>query len=366
MGEACPFALHQQHVSGVELRVYEVVCDVFVAVALVAVAAALHSQYVYSEPLAQVRLADAHAQEVRRGHHHKLRQSEIVEINPHVGHFLQSVVSGEFLHPLLIAYHVERIALVDGASALRHVLVHLLYQVQRRLLVVSNLDDAHPVALLYVQLVERLADYTHPSGGSVSVRSCRHLVSVQVVHQPVFVHEVVERLRLVLLAALLLGKEQLAERHEHDDADGNDDESHGEEREERKRLEASLGQHFVYHEVGRRTDEREHSAQAAGEGERHEQPRCLQTGCCRDTHDDGHHEGHGAGVAHEGSDKRCYYHNEQECQRLVAVRQSHELLSRQLGESRLHYGSAHHEEPHHHDDDGRGEAGQSLCRSKYS
>ena len=56
---------------------------------------------------------------------------------------------------------------------------------------------------------------------------------MQIVEQLVFIHQVVERFRLVLLLSVLLfAEENLAEGHEHDDADGDDDETHGEEGEE--------------------------------------------------------------------------------------------------------------------------------------
>ena len=167
---------------------------------------------------------------------------------------------------------------------------------------------------------------------------------------------------LLFLTALLFAEEDFAERHEHDDADGDDDDAHREEAEEGKRLITALGQYFIDNQVGRRTDEGEHSAQTSGKGERHEKTRRLHARACSYAHDDRHHEGHRSGIAHEGADKGGYEHYEQEGDGFVAARERHELIARKLGKSGLHDSSTHHEESYHHDDDGRRKARQRLGR----
>ena len=145
-----------------------------------------------------------------------------------------------------------------------------------------------------------------------------------------------------------------------------DDDAHREEAEESKRLITALGQYFIDNQVGRRTDEGEHSAQTSGKGERHEETRRLHARARSYAHDDRHHEGHRSGIAHEGADKRGNEHYEQEGDGFVAARERHELIARKLGKSGLHDSSTHHEEAYHHDDDGRREAGKSLCRRQDS
>ena len=105
---------------------------------------------------------------------------------------------------------------------------------------------------------------------------------MQIVEQLVFIHQVVERFRLVLLLSVLLfAEENLAEGHEHDDADGDDDETHGEEGEESERLISGFREHLVDDQVGRRTDEGEHSSETARKGQGHEETAGLHARCCR-------------------------------------------------------------------------------------
>ena len=165
----------------------------------------------------------------------------------------------------------------DGAAALRHVLVDVLHESQARFFLVSYLDDTHAIFLLDAEVLEGLAHDVHHL--SILIDGCSralawHDVAMKVVEQLVFVYQVIERLSVLLfLAVLLLAEEDFAQGHEDDDSDGDDDDSHGEEGEERQGLESSLSKHLVDDQVGRRTDEREHSAQTSGKGERHEESR---------------------------------------------------------------------------------------------
>ena len=165
----------------------------------------------------------------------------------------------------------------DGAAALRHVLVDVLHESQARFLLVSYLDDAHAIFLLDAEVLEGLAHDVHHL--PILIDGCSrplagHDVAMQVVEQLVFVYQVIKRLSVLLfLAVLLLAEEDFAQGHEDDDSDGDDDDAHGEEREERQGLESRLSKHLVDDQVGRRTDEREHSAQTSGKGKGHEESR---------------------------------------------------------------------------------------------
>ena len=260
--------------------------------------------------------------------------------------------------------------LLDGAAALRHVLVYVLHQSESRFLLVSDFDDTHSVFLLDAEFLQGLSHDVHRLAVFILGGSGRtpawHDVAMQIVEQAVFIHQVVERLGFLLLSALFPAEEDFAERHEHDDADGDDDDAHGEEGEESERLESRLGKHLVDNQVGRRTDEGEHSAQASGEGERHEEARRLHARTCCQAHDDRHHERHRSGIAHEGSDKGGYEHHQQEGDGFVAARECHQFIARQLGETSLHDGSTHHEKADHHNDDGRRETSQSFGWRKNS
>ena len=165
--------------------------------------------------------------------------------------------------------------LSNDAAALRHILVDVLHQSQARLFLVSYLDDTHSIQLLYTEFLERLAHDVEPL--PVLIKRCRgaigrHNIPMQIVEQTIFLHQVVERLATCfLLSTLLTTQEKSAQRHEHDDANGNDDKAHWHEREEAERLIASLGQHLVDDKVGRSTDKRKHSAQTTCKGKGHEE-----------------------------------------------------------------------------------------------
>ena len=191
---------------------------------------------------------------------------------------------GKLFYLLLIAQNIENIVYGNRAAALRHVLVDILHESEFRLLLVSDFDDAHPVFLLYAEVLERLAHDVHYP----AIFICRpialagHDVAMQIVEQLVFIHQVVERFRLVLLLAVLLfAEENLAEGHEHDDADGDDDETHGEEGEESERLISCFCEHLVDDQVGRCTYECEHSSETARKGKGHEETARLHARCCR-------------------------------------------------------------------------------------
>ena len=165
--------------------------------------------------------------------------------------------------------------LANDTAALRHVLIDVLHQSQARLLLVSYLDDTHAIQLLYAEFLERLAHDVESL--AVFIERCRgtigrHNIPMQIVEQTIFLHQVVKRLDAsLLLSTLLTAQEHPAQRHEHDDADGNDNKAHWHEREEAERLITSLGQHLVDDKVGWSTDERKHSAQTASKGKGHEE-----------------------------------------------------------------------------------------------
>ena len=75
---------------------------------------------------------------------------------------------------------------------------------------------------------------------------------MQIIEQLIFVYQVIKRFALLLfLTVLLFAEKDFAERHEHDDADGDDDDAHREEAEEGKRLITALGQYFIDNQPGR-------------------------------------------------------------------------------------------------------------------
>ena len=85
---------------------------------------------------------------------------------------------------------------------------------------------------------------------------------------------------------------------------------------------------------------------------------------CGHAHNNRHHQGYCARVAHETTDNGRGEHHEEEHKRVVAARQLHNALAGGLGQARLEYGSANYEQAHHHDNHGGGETSKRLGRSE--
>ena len=197
--------------------------------------------------------------------------------------------------------------------------------------------------------------------------ACRDIVAAQTVRQLILLHQVVERLvGLGITFGPLLSHQGLGEWQEIDHTYGDHDQTHRQEREKRESLVAALDQRLVDDEVRRRTNEREHTAQTAGEGEGHEHPPATESGLCRHTDDDRHHQRHRTRVAYKGANHRGGEHDEQEGVRLIALGQAHHPLARLPRQSRLEDGATYDEEARHHDDYRGGEARQGFGGTEHA
>ena len=216
--------------------------------------------------------------------------------------------------------------------------------------------------MVYVEFGKRLA---------VGYRLLAHGEHREVVLEAVFLHQVVERfaapLALVAVVVLLVAVEKpLAQRQQHHNAHHDAHNAHGQETEELERLKAVLGQRLLNHKVGRRTDEREHSAHAAGKGEGHEQSAGAHLGFLGEAHHDGHHQSHRARVADEGPYHGCHHHEQQKQAQFAVACQGHQLARRLFGQARLHNGTTHNKQSHHHYHHRVGKSRKGFLRSEDS
>ena len=95
-------------------------------------------------------------------------------------------------------------------------------------------------------------------------------------------------------------------------------------------------------------------------GEGHEQAAGVHARVGCHAHDDGEHEGDGAGVAHEGADGGCHEDDEDEEAQFALSGEFQYACADHLGQPCLHDGSAYDEEADHHDDDVVGESRQGF------
>ena len=119
-------------------------------------------------------------------------------------------------------------------------------------------------------------------------------------------------------------------------------------------------------EVGGRTDERQHAAHTASEGQGHEKTRRLQAGGSRHADNNGEHQGHGAGVADKGTDASGGEHKEHKKAGFARAGQTQNAAAHHFGETGGEYTAANNEEAHHHDDDGVGKARKGFFGRQYA
>ena len=331
-----PLALHEQYVAIAQTVVAQLFLDI--------VFVAANAEDVYRIVFAQSGVAYAHTSESRGGQNDDFGDADVVEVQSGGLHPYQVIVAGKPLHGILVAIEVEYVALGDDGVCPRHTLAYV--HAESLLLLVAYLEYGESIPVLQVELL-----HTHACEPIVLVA---HTILVQVVVQLVLLGEVVERLAasaLVVLALLL--DEQQTHGQQHGYAQGYHYQTDGEEGEEPERCEAMLFEGLADYKVWGRTYQGEHAAEAARKGHRHEQTRgaYARTGC--HAHDDGHHDGHGAGVAHKGADERGGEDHIDEGARLVALGHARYAVACRLGKTRLQDGTAHDEEAGHHNDYGR-------------
>ena len=300
VGYACnvlPAALNEQNVALAQLQVGEVVGYV--------VAAALHAQHVHVVHASHARVFYRLAAEARRVHQHHLRNADVVDGEVLRRSSVQFQVLSQTRRRLLVAAYIYNVARRQHRVRTRQLLLHILHEARVRLLYASHFEHGQTVAVVNVQFSQRLVRRQ---------RSALHGEHREVVRQLIFLHQLAQRLSSALLSALLLlvaREEALAQRQQYHDAHDDADNAHGQKAEELERFVARLGQRFLNNKVGRRTDEREHTAHAACEGERHKQTARLYAALLRQTHHDRHHQRHRARVAYERSDDSRHHHQQQ-------------------------------------------------------
>ena len=341
-----PCAVHQEDVAVEQTQVGQVVAQV--------AALAAHGQHVDAILGAQARLAHAAAHQTRGRHEQDFGDARVVKTQAAVGIVAerQSVVGGEAADVGIAAREVEGVAaLHDGGGAGGLLADAADEEALARL--AAHLNDAHAIAGTQVKAAEALMAERRRGGDG----DMPHLFA-----KAVFADQLAEALAAFMARVVVrvVAYQPAAQRVEGKGADSNADEAHGGEREERQRSVAALGEVFLDDEVGRRTDEGEHTAHAAGEGQGHEQTARVGAGAGGHADHDGEHQGHGARIADEGADEGRAHDDEEKQAALAVARQTHQAAADTGRQTRAENGPADDEKANHHDDDGVGEAGQGF------
>ena len=268
-----PFALHQQHVTSLQFGFCQAVGTVARAVA--------HGQYIDLELLSQLRFTYLHAVDLRLWSHDDLHQPQVVEVERIIGQPVHMQFALHSVHLVAVARHVQDIVFIEHAVGHRHALTHILEQRQMPHALVADFHDGDSIGRLQVQLAHLLP---------LDSRITRHAIAPDAVGYVVFACQVGRRLEFVLALSLLarsvcrrwgsaaavccrlalLHQEMLAQGQQHKGSHHDAHDAYGQEREEVQTRQACFAQRLIDNQVGRCTDEGEHTTQTAGKSQRHE------------------------------------------------------------------------------------------------
>ena len=217
----------------------------------------------------------------------------------------------------------------------------------------SHLDDGHAIAT---------ADFELANALSAHRRADLYAQAAQSLVQSVLFGQILQRLLMPALRLFLppARQEAAAQGYQTQDAHRYAHNAHGGEREERWGRVTSRGERVTHDEVGRRTNQREHTAQAAGKSQGHEKARGGETGTAGHADHNGEHQGHRTRIADERTDQRGGQHEPYQQPRLAAAGQPQDAAAHPLGQTGGEDAAAHHEQAGHHDHNGIGETGQGF------
>ena len=347
--DAFPRTVYQNHVAGLHGCIEHIVENIF--------AVALHGEHVEVEALVEVGSAQGAVDECRFGRDEHFGKAYFVEVELCFRAALLIFVNdevvriGEGVYAVVLAEHKERVALLEHRVGLDQ---FLYLRAEHRLVGASDFEQRDAVVVAYVKLAYRAAFEQRVP-----------FVNLQAKHAVVQVVFLQERGYASVVAflgsvAILLVKEEFAKRIEEQQAGEEADDTDGREVEEAEARQVVVAQVAVHDEVRRRTDEREHAAHAAGEGEGHHQFGGACAGGFRHGEDNGQQQRHGTRVAHESCHHGGHDHHEEEEPLLVRACEAQQLAADGLGEAGLEHRAAHDEQADHHHYGGVGESGKRL------
>src|SRR5574344_1650331 len=338
-----PITLNQQHITILQTVLAQLIRD--------ALFITTNTQNIDGIILTQARVHDALTDQSGSGKHHNLGNAYIIEIQSRAVQIHQMIISRQSLHALLRTIEVNDVSLPDDTISPSHTLVHLL--AKSLSLLIANLKNGESILVLQVQLLH--------SHASKTIHTRSHTIFIKIIPKLILLSQILETFALRLLMRLLLLLHQHdAHGQQHSQTYGNHNQPHRGKREKLQTCKAILLQCLTDHQVGRRTNQREHATKATRKRHRHQQTGRANARTRSHTHDDRHHDGHRTRIAHKCTYKRCGQHHKYEGIRLISLCQSSNLVACRLSQPRLKDCPSHNKQSQHHDDNGGRETAQRF------
>ena len=297
--DVVPRAVHQHHVARMDGLLLHFVAD--------AASGALDGEDVHVVALSEARIFNRLVDEFAFGTDEDFGKSEVVEVEFGVvfAHLFGKEGEVENLHELVdvfaCAEGVEHIADIEnsvGADGLLH-------HAAEELVVVAFFEEGDAEAAVEVEFLRCL---THHGGVVADLEFEDELVEFVLVEES----EEVAPFIIVLFLPRLFVHEDTTQNVEHHQSDHEAGRTNPREVEKSEAAESVVAQVAVDNEVGRRTDEGEHTAHARSESERHHEVGGGNLGTFGHGQNDGQEERHRSGVGNEGGDKGGDTHHEKE------------------------------------------------------
>lgn len=273
-------------------------------------------------------------------------------------HQFEPGVGGESLHVFKKPHQVEDIPVAERRIGVGQLLADRFQEMRLGRLDSADFDQVEVVLLLDAQFPHRLSSGRRAGG---------YPDPEQAVGELVFADQFAERFSgLPLLFFLFFrAEEPPAQRDQHDDSGQDTYQADRSERKEGQRLVARVGQYVLDNEVRGGPDQRQHTAHAACECQRHQYAADVHVRIGCETHHDREHQRDGSRIAYKGADGRSDQHDKDEQFQFAVAGQSQDAAADHFGQSGLENRAAYDEQPDHHDDDRVGESGQRLFGGQY-
>ena len=280
-----PRALYEQDIPGVHFRVFQAGEQVFVLAA--------DAQYVDVVLFAQSGFADRRIDQPGGRRQQDLGDPDVVEIERawfafgalfgRMGvHQFEPAVGGESLHVFKKPHQVEDIPVAERRIGVGQLLADRFQEMRLGRLDSADFDQVEVVLLLDAQFPHRLSSGRRAGG---------YPDPEQAVGELVFADQFAERFSgLPLLFFLFFrAEEPSAQRDQHDDSGQDTYQADRSERKEGQRLVARVGQYILDNEVRGSPDQRQHTAHAACECQRHQYAADVHVRIGCETHHDREH-----------------------------------------------------------------------------
>ena len=260
------------------------------------------------------------------------------------------IIGRHFLHIIGMSDHIDGVARRENRFGRNGLLRD---RTEDGTVFAAHLQHRHAVAVSQIEFLHGAAlDGRWPVGG---------LQAEDTVVDMIFMEQSGKRFAIIGLSAVaaLFAEEDAAERPKEQCAHDEENKSDGREIEESEVGLAVFREVIAHNEVGRRTNQGEHTTERTGKSQGHHQFRRTHPACLTHGQNDGQKERHGSCVAHKGSHNGRHEHHKEKQPFLIGSCQSQQASADNLGQTGLKHGTSNHKKPNHHHHGGIRETGQS-------